>query len=132
MIYRFIPKTAQTCEMKLIWLVHREALEGQDYDLEKLTGLWKVTTEKDQKIIEHASRSVRLHYFVRGPIAPTEHNELRYIGWYLEEISRSRSHAPARARICLPRPPPSSGTSARTVARNPHRSSTDPAGSRCC
>ena len=40
-------------------------------------------------IIEHTSRGVRSHYFVPGPIAPMEHNELRYINWYLEEISRA-------------------------------------------
>ncbi|BCG90438.1 (2Fe-2S)-binding protein [Mesorhizobium sp. 113-3-9] len=88
MIYRFIPKTADTCEMELIWLVRGDAVEGQDYDLEKLTWLWKVTTDEDKKIIEHTARGVRSHYFVPGPIAPMEYNELRYIGWYLEEISR--------------------------------------------
>ncbi|HEV2503600.1 MAG TPA: aromatic ring-hydroxylating dioxygenase subunit alpha [Mesorhizobium sp.] len=88
MIYRFIPKTADTCEMELIWLVRGDAEEGRDYDLEKLTWLWKVTTEEDKKIIEHTARGVRSHYFVPGPIAPMEHNELRYINWYLEEISR--------------------------------------------
>lgn len=88
MIYRFIPKTANSCEMELIWLVRGDAEEGRDYDPEKLTWLWKVTTEEDKAIIEHTSRGVRSNYFVPGPIAPMEHNELRYINWYLEEISR--------------------------------------------
>lgn len=88
MIYRFVPKTAETCEMELIWLVDGKAEEGRDYDLEKLTWLWKVTTDEDKKIIEHTARGVRSHYFVPGPIAPMEQNELRYINWYLGEISR--------------------------------------------
>lgn len=88
MIYRFVPKTVDSCEMELIWLVRGDAEEGRDYDLEKLTWLWKVTTEEDKKIIEHTARGVRSHYFVPGPIAPMEHNELRYINWYLEEIGR--------------------------------------------
>ncbi|MGE6786241.1 aromatic ring-hydroxylating oxygenase subunit alpha [Ensifer adhaerens] len=88
MIYRFIPKTAETSEMELIWLVDGKAEEGRDYDLEKLTWLWKVTTDEDKAIIEHTARGVRSHYFVPGPIAPMEQNELRYINWYLDEISR--------------------------------------------
>jgi Rieske 2Fe-2S family protein len=88
MIYRFIPRTAETCEMELIWLIKGDAEEGKDYDLDKLTWLWKVTTDEDKKIIEHTARGVRSHYFVPGPIAPMEHNELRYINWYLDEISR--------------------------------------------
>lgn len=88
MIYRFVPKTHQTSEMELTWLVHADAVEDVDYQLEKLTWLWKITTEKDKKIIEHASKGVRSHYFTPGPIAPMEYNELRYINWYLEEIRR--------------------------------------------
>jgi len=88
MIYRFIPKTVDTCEMELIWLVRGDAVEGKDYDLERLTWLWKVTTAEDKKIIEHTARGVRSHYFVPGLIAPMEYNELRYIDWYLDEISR--------------------------------------------
>ncbi|MEP9396359.1 aromatic ring-hydroxylating dioxygenase subunit alpha [Mesorhizobium sp. KR2-14] len=88
MIYRFIPKTVDTCEMELIWLVRGDAEEGRDYDLEKLIWLWKVTTEEDKKIIEHTAHGVASRYFEPGPIAPMEHNELRYIGWYLDEISR--------------------------------------------
>jgi Rieske 2Fe-2S family protein len=89
MIYRFIPKGPNSCEMELIWLVKGDAVEGRDYDLEKLTWLWKVTTAEDKKIIEHTARGVRSHYFVPGPIAPMEYNELRYIDWYLEEITRA-------------------------------------------
>ena len=89
MIYRFMPNGVDTCEMELIWLVRGDAEDGKDYDLEKLTWLWKVTSAEDKKIIEHTARGVRSHYFVPGPIAPMEHIELRFIGWYLDEISRS-------------------------------------------
>lgn len=48
-----------------------------------------VTTEEDKKIIEHTARGVLSRYYVPGPIAPMEQNELRYISWYLDEISRA-------------------------------------------
>lgn len=88
MIYRFVPKTVNSCEMELVWLVRADAVEGRDYDLNRLTWLWRVTTEEDKKIIEHTARGVRSQYFEPGPIAPMEYNELRYISWYLEEIAR--------------------------------------------
>jgi phenylpropionate dioxygenase-like ring-hydroxylating dioxygenase large terminal subunit len=89
MIYRFIPIAVDKCEMELIWLVNGEAEEGKDYDLDKLTWLWKVTTDEDKAIIEHTSRGVKSNFFVPGPIAPMEHIELRYINWYLEEMMRA-------------------------------------------
>jgi phenylpropionate dioxygenase-like ring-hydroxylating dioxygenase large terminal subunit len=89
MIYRFVPKTADACEMELVWLVRGDAREGEDYDLARLTWLWKVTTDEDKRIIEHTARGVRSRFFAPGPIAPMEHNELRYIGWYLGELGRA-------------------------------------------
>ena len=89
MIYRFIPDGPTRSRMELIWLVKGAAVEGVDYDLARLTWLWKVTTDEDKKIIEHTARGVKSAYFVPGPIAPMEQNELRYIGWYLDEISRA-------------------------------------------
>jgi Rieske 2Fe-2S family protein len=89
MIYRFVPRDWRTSEMELIWLVRGDAVEGKDYDLDKLIWLWKVTTEEDKAIIERTSAGIRSHYFEPGPIAPMEYNALRYVGWYLEEIGRA-------------------------------------------
>jgi Rieske 2Fe-2S family protein len=89
MIYRFIPVAVDKCEMELIWLVRGDAEQGRDYDFDKLTWLWKVTTDEDKAIIEHTARGVRSNFFVPGPIAPMEHIELRYINWYLEEMMRA-------------------------------------------
>ena len=33
-----MPRTLQTCEMDLIWLVRGDAKEGVDYDKDKLKG----------------------------------------------------------------------------------------------
>lgn len=89
MIYRFIPTGPHSSEMELIWLVNKEAQSGQDYDHEKLIWLWTVTTDEDKAIIEHTARGVKSKFYTPGPIAPMEQNELRYIGWYLDEISRA-------------------------------------------
>jgi len=89
MIYRFIPKTTDTCAVELLWLVRGDAVEGRDYSLDRLAWLWRVTTEQDKKIIEHTARGVRSRFYEPGPISPMEYNELRYIRWYLEEIRGS-------------------------------------------
>jgi phenylpropionate dioxygenase-like ring-hydroxylating dioxygenase large terminal subunit len=85
-IYRFVPRSCQSSEMEVFWLVRGDAVEGVDYDLEKLTWLWRVTSDEDKKIIEYTAAGVRSHYFKPGPCAPMEHNELRLIKWYLEEL----------------------------------------------
>jgi Rieske 2Fe-2S family protein len=86
-IYRFIAKTPSTCEMEVIWLVRGDAREGIDYDVGKLTWLWKVTSAADKRIIEENQRGVDSRYYEPGPYAPMEQNTRRYVAWYLGELA---------------------------------------------
>jgi phenylpropionate dioxygenase-like ring-hydroxylating dioxygenase large terminal subunit len=90
-IYRFIAKTPTSCEMEVIWLVRGDAREGVDYDVDKLTWLWKVTSEADKRIIEDNQRGVDSRYYEPGPYAPMEENTRRYVAWYLGELSSPSS-----------------------------------------
>ena len=86
-IYRFWPRGVNQCEMELLWLVRGDAEAGRDYDLERLTWLWRVTTEADKRIIEHTARGVASAFFQPGPLAPMETNEARYLEWYTREVT---------------------------------------------
>jgi phenylpropionate dioxygenase-like ring-hydroxylating dioxygenase large terminal subunit len=87
-IYRFWPSGIDRCGMELIWLVRGDAEPGRDYDPERLTWLWRITTEADKRIIEHTARGVASAFFEPGPLAPMEANEARYLDWYLGELAR--------------------------------------------
>lgn len=86
-LYRFIPVNAAATSMEIIWLVRGDAKAGVDYDLEKLTWLWRVTTDADKIITEDNQRGVNSRYYEPGPYAPAEPSAIRWIDWYLNEIS---------------------------------------------
>ncbi len=86
-IYRFIPLTATTSAMELIWLVKGGAKEGVDYDLDRLTWLWRVTTEADKRITENNQRGVNSRFYQPGPYSPAEPNAIGWVAWYLAEIT---------------------------------------------
>ena len=88
-LYRFIPLSHSTCELEVVWMVDKDAVEGKDYDKEQLTWLWIVTSEADKRIIEWNSAGVNSSYYVPGPIAPMEYNEKRWLDWYVAEIARA-------------------------------------------
>ena len=92
-IYRFMPLTPSTCAMELIWLVRGDAKEGVDYIKEKLTWLWRVTSDADKRITEDNQAGVNSRFYVPGPYAPMEPNAKRYVEWYLSEVGRS-GHEP--------------------------------------
>ena len=85
-IYRFWPLDVGRSAMELIWLVRGDAEAGRDYDLDRLTWLWRVTSEADKRIIEHNARGVASTFFEPGPLSPMENTENRWIGWYLSEL----------------------------------------------
>jgi Rieske 2Fe-2S family protein len=86
-LYRFVPKTVSTCEIEVVWLVRGDAREGVDYALEELTWLWQVTTAADKRIIQNNQKGVNSRFYQSGPYAPMEHTLMRYVAWYLNEIS---------------------------------------------
>jgi phenylpropionate dioxygenase-like ring-hydroxylating dioxygenase large terminal subunit len=86
-IYRFIPRTVDHTEMEVLWLVHRDAVEGVDYEVERLTWLWKTTSAEDKKIIEMNQAGVNSRFFEPGAYSLQETYAGRFVDWYLEELS---------------------------------------------
>jgi Rieske 2Fe-2S family protein len=73
--------------MEVIWLVHEEAVEGRDYEVERLTWLWHVTSLEDKKIVELNQAGVNSHYFRPGPYSTQELYPPRFVEWYLRELA---------------------------------------------
>ena len=90
-IYRFIPRSVLHTDMEVIWLVHEEAMEGADYDVERLTWLWHVTSLEDKKIVELNQAGVNSQFFTPGPYSLQEPYPKRFVEWYLSELSDVRN-----------------------------------------
>jgi Rieske 2Fe-2S family protein len=86
-IYRFIPRRVDHTEMEVIWLVHGDAVEGVDYDVERLTWLWKTTSVEDKRIVEMNQEGVNSRFFEPGPYSLQEAYASRFVEWYLGELS---------------------------------------------
>ncbi len=90
-IYRFVPRAAQHTEMEVIWLVHEDAVEGKDYDVDRLTWLWSVTSVEDKKIVELNQEGVNSRFFDPGPYSLQEPYARRFVDWYLRELAADNS-----------------------------------------
>jgi len=88
-IYRFTPLTIDTADCDITWLVRGDAEEGRDYDKEKLTWLWDVTTQADKAIIERNQQGVNSRYYVPGPLSEMEEYSWKFLSWYLATMTRS-------------------------------------------
>ena len=74
--------------MEVLWLVDSEAREGVDYDVDRLTWLWDVTSLADKKIIERNQKGVLSRFYRPGPYSRMEPGTRLYVERYLAELAR--------------------------------------------
>jgi Rieske 2Fe-2S family protein len=89
--YVFTPTGHETSACDISWLVRNDAVEGQDYDLERLTWLWDVTTQADERIIVDTQRGINSRKYQPGPLSKMEFLIERYIKWYLAELAEGET-----------------------------------------
>ncbi|MFY9212126.1 MAG: aromatic ring-hydroxylating dioxygenase subunit alpha [Aestuariivita sp.] len=85
-LYRFIPVDLHNSIQEIIWLVHEDAVEGRDYDRDRLTWLWDVTTEADKRIIEANQEGIGSRYYEPGPLVAMESFTRRFLDAYLSRL----------------------------------------------
>ena len=88
LIYRTVPLTVDKTAFELIWLVDPEAVEGRDYEVDKLIWMWDHTSLEDKKIIELNQAGVNSAFFEPGPYTPMEDDAARYIEWYIASMQK--------------------------------------------
>ena len=86
LIYRFSPRAVQSTDMEVIWLVRADAQAGVDYDQERLTWLWRVTSVADKRIIELNQQGINSRSYQPGPYSPMEQHTQRLVEWILAEL----------------------------------------------
>jgi Rieske 2Fe-2S family protein len=86
--YVFIPTDKDNSRCDIYWLVRNDAEADTDYDVDRLTWLWDVTTQADKNIIVNNSKGVHSRYYEPGPFSSMERAERIYIDWILQELQR--------------------------------------------
>ena len=87
--YVFTPTDHNNSRCEIYWMVRGDAEEGKDYDVDKLTWLWDVTTISDKEIIVNNTKGVHSKYYEPGPFSGMENEERAYIEWILQELQRT-------------------------------------------
>ena len=85
-IFTFIPKGPLETEVELMWLVHKDAKKGVDYNVDKMTWMWHETTLADKKIIENNQNGVMSKKYIPGPLSQMEVGLEKLKSWYLNHL----------------------------------------------
>jgi len=82
-----LPAGLRKTRMRSYWLVHHDAREGEDYELDRLLPFWNLTNEQDWEICKWQQKGVESAGFEPGPLSEQkESNVDAFIRWYLQAM----------------------------------------------
>jgi Rieske 2Fe-2S family protein len=84
---RLLPAGPRLTRARVLWLVDAGAVEGEEYELERLLPFWQLTSEQDWQICENQQRGVLSRAYRPGPYSTyKEYNVDRFVQWYLKQL----------------------------------------------
>ncbi len=89
MIHRVLPLGAESTLLTCYWITHRDAVEGQDYNLAELTKVWDATNAQDISLTEYNQQGVNSDGYQPGPYShDIESGVIKFVEWYCSTMSR--------------------------------------------
>ena len=84
--FSVVPLAPDRTLVRTTWLVHEDAVEGVDYDLDRLTEVWHHTNAQDGTLVARAQAGVASPAYEPGPYAPNEYQVDGFVTWYVERL----------------------------------------------
>ena len=85
--FRLLPINENETALTTKWLVHKDAVEGKDYDVHELTHVWTETNNQDRRIIEENVRGIHSPAYEPGPYSAVhEAGVIQFVDWYVRTI----------------------------------------------
>lgn len=87
--FRILPLGPRATLVTTKWLVHKDAQEGVDYDLDHLTRVWLATNEQDRQLVEGGQAGIISPAYEPGPYSDVAENGVcQFDDWYCETMRR--------------------------------------------
>lgn len=96
--FRILPISPTETEVVTTWLVRKDAVEGRDYDLTRLTEVWIATNDEDRRVVEENQKGILSPAYEPGPYSPAQESGVaQFVDWYCAAMARHLAPAPAMA-----------------------------------
>lgn len=82
-----VPISESETLVRTKWLVHEDAQEGVDFDMDNLTHVWIKTNDQDRILAENNHAGIRSDGYQPGQYSEeTEGLVMNFIGWYIKQL----------------------------------------------
>jgi Rieske 2Fe-2S family protein len=87
-VFAIFPLGPDKTLVRTKWLVHKDAEEGIDYDVDHLTAVWRATNQQDADLVALAQKGVESAGYIPGPYSRfTERALDEFATWYVERMT---------------------------------------------
>jgi len=91
-VFRVTPISPMETEVCTKWLVHKDAVEGQDYDVKRLSEVWVTTNDEDREVVESNQKGILSPAYKPGPYSPIhEGGNIQFVDWYSSTMMKELS-----------------------------------------
>jgi Rieske 2Fe-2S family protein len=92
-MFTAIPTGPQETRVVSKWLVHKDAVEGVDFQIDALTEMWTKTNLQDRELAENNQRGVNGLGYRPGPFSlDAEELAIRFNDWYRDTLHTACAH----------------------------------------
>lgn len=81
-----LPISVDRTLVRTSWLVHKDAVEGVDYDVDNLIFLWNTTNRQDLAYVEMAQKGTYNPAYEPGPYSSSELYVRKFLEWYTRQM----------------------------------------------
>jgi glycine betaine catabolism A len=93
--FRVLPLTATTTQLTTKWLVNKDAVEGVDYDIKRLTEVWMATNDEDRRVCQENQIGVNSPVYEPAPYSSIhEGGVTQFVDWYCTHLEDRLRAAP--------------------------------------
>ena len=85
-VFRALPVSPDKTIVRTTWLVHPDAVEGVDYDVDSLTAVWKATNDQDRELVAGTQNGVTNPGYLPGPYSLVEDDVEGFVNWYVTRL----------------------------------------------
>jgi Rieske 2Fe-2S family protein len=85
-VFRVLPLSADQSIVRTTWLVHPDAKEGVDYDVDSLTAVWQATNREDRVLVTGTQNGVTNPGYSPGPYSLVEDDVEAFVNWYVRRV----------------------------------------------
>jgi Rieske 2Fe-2S family protein len=88
--FQVVPLGAQKTQVITKWLVHKDAVEGVDYDVEQMRRVWDATNVQDRTLAENSQKGINSMAYQPGPYSETfEYGVVNFIDWFSDTMQKN-------------------------------------------